>query len=329
MEPAPTPIAAPRPDNDPPAEPVVAIVTAPVVPATPIEVPVVPAPVVTAPVVDHRDAVRLPEVPQTPVLDPRPVAAPGPAPDVGPKAPPGLGAVASDAHGFFADLTVAGQTQRFRYVAPGTFTMGSPDGEAGHDSDETAHQVTLTRGFWIADSECTQRLWQAVLDEKPSTFLGEQLPVHKVSRDDCERFCARLNQLVPGIGARLPWEAEWEYACRAGTSDPYPGFWKLDDTRACYGSRQPRPVKSYPCNAWGLYDVVGNVREWCRDSYADFAARPATDPHPAGKGKGVSRGGCWEDSAKSCRSASRDQAWLEVSAPSIGLRLVLDAVPAH
>jgi formylglycine-generating enzyme required for sulfatase activity len=299
---SPVPAAEPRE-----AEPPVAVASAQI----PAAAPALPSPSLEAPVA-------------APAPTPAPVAAP-----VKPAGPPAPAAfvVAQDAHGFYGDLTVAGQALRFRHCAPGSFTMGSPAAEPGHGSDEAEHAVTLTRGFWIADSECTQRLWQLVLNEKPSSFEGETLPVNKISRDDAQRFCAKLNALVAGLGARLPWEAEWEFACRAGSADPYPGFWRLDDTKACYGTTKPRPVKSYPCNAWGLYDMVGNVREWCQDGFAKYPAQAVNDPHPTPGDSGVSRGGCWEDSAKNCRSASRHESWIAKSSVSNGLRVVVDEPP--
>ncbi|MBA2480609.1 MAG: protein kinase [Planctomycetes bacterium] len=310
-----------EPATTPRTEPVTATRAPPLEETPPFSAP---APAPAPPESVAPPLVSAPAAPADPPVPAVPLAPPVSAKPSGPPAPPVLGAVVQDAYGHFADLAVAGQTLRFRHCPPGMFAMGSPAQEANRGSDETRHQVVLSRGFWIADSECTQRLWKDVLDAKPSSFAGETLPVNKISREDAERFCARLNVLVPGLGARLPWEAEWEYASRAGSADPYPGFWKLDDTKACFGTTRPQPVKSFACNAWGMYDTIGNVREWCQDAYQPYSADAQTDPRPVGKGKGVTRGGCWEDSTKYCRSASRHEAWTNISAPTSGLRLVID-----
>jgi formylglycine-generating enzyme required for sulfatase activity len=255
-----------------------------------------------------------------------PVAAAEPADK--PKRSPGLGAPAKDDKGWYADLTVAGVKQRFRWCVPGAFTMGSPESEDGRDRDETQHQVTLTRGFWIADTECAQELWQAVMGEDPSTKQGERLPVNHVSRDDCQHFCAELAKHAPGLRPRLPWEAEWEYAARAGGSDPFPGAARIDKKTACFDASGPREVASFPPNAWGLYDMAGNVAEWCADRFSPYAKADAKDPQPAGTSdQGVARGGYWEDEADSCRSAKRHRKWPNQAGNSLGLRLVVDAAP--
>jgi formylglycine-generating enzyme required for sulfatase activity len=242
------------------------------------------------------------------------------------RAPPRLGPVQNDEFGAFADLKYAGLIQRFRYCPPGRFNMGSPDYEAPGIRDETLHRVTLTRGFWLADTECTQAWWRAIMRENPSTFSGDELPVNRLSRPACERFIARLNKRVQDLRTRLPSEAEWEYACRAGTSDPFGGLIQLSNESACFGGTRPCTVKSFAPNRWGFYDMLGNVREWCSDEYAPFTSEAATDPLRSGTGAGVSRGGCWEDNASECRAARRARSWVETDAASIGIRLAIDAV---
>ena len=128
-----------------------------------------------------------------------------------------------DDYGLYADLTVeTGITQRFRWIASGTFMMGSPKTEAGRSDDEVQHEVTLSLGYWLADTACTQALWQAVMGENPSLFSNDpHNPIDQVSWDDAQQFIAKLNQRFPDLNACLPNEAQWEYACRAGTTTPF------------------------------------------------------------------------------------------------------------
>jgi hypothetical protein len=131
-------------------------------------------------------------------------------------------AIGRDPHGLYADLSVQGVTQRFRWIAPGSFLMGSPDSEPERYDDERQHRVTLTRGYWLAETACTQSLWQAVTGSNPGYFKDDpRNPVEQVSWKDVRTFIEALNGLVPRLGARLPTEAEWEYACRAGTETPF------------------------------------------------------------------------------------------------------------
>ena len=111
--------------------------------------------------------------------------------------------------------------QRFRWIQPGSFVMGSPEEENGRYDDETPHQVNLSQGYWLADTACTQALWQAVMGNNPSQFKGENRPVDSVSWNDVQQFIETLNQQQPGLNLRLPSEAEWEYACRAGTTGAF------------------------------------------------------------------------------------------------------------
>lgn len=225
-----------------------------------------------------------------------------------------------DAHGRFVMVTLGEVVQRFRWVAPGKFMMGSPASEAGRWEDEgPQHEVELTRGYWMADTPVTQALWTAVMGQNPSRYPGAQRPVERVSWEDCQRFVAKLNGLVPGLNARLPSEAEWEYACRAGTTG---ATWmgELDiqgdgirasvlDSIAVYYGNSPdgtQPVRSKAPNPLGLYDMLGNVYEWCGDWFTDYDAAPAIDPHgPKVGSRRVERGGCWFSDARFVRAADR------------------------
>ena len=201
--------------------------------------------------------------------------------------------------------TVSGVVFAFRWCPPGTFTMGSPTTEEGRYSDETQHQVALTKGFWMMETEVTQKQWKAVMGNLPDCgFKGDDLPVERVSWNDCQEFCRKCTQL--GLPVQLPTEAQWEYACRAGTTGAYAD--SLGEM-AWYGSNssgKTHPVGTKKPNAWGLYDMHGNVWEWCQDWKADYPSGSVTDP--AGPSTGsyrVRRGGSWNDLARDCRSACR------------------------
>ena len=200
--------------------------------------------------------------------------------------------------------TVNGVEFAFRYCPPGTFTMGSPTTEEGRKGNETRHEVTLTKGFWMMETEVTQKQWKAVMGTNSSEFKGDDLPVETVTWNDCQEFCKKCTQL--GLPVQLPTEAQWEYACRAGTTGAYAG--SLDEM-AWYGSNSASktyPVGTKKPNAWGLYDMHGNVWEWCADWDGSYPSGSVTDP--AGPSDGslrVYRGGSWSSDAGDCRSACR------------------------
>ena len=194
--------------------------------------------------------------------------------------------------------------------------MGSPASEEGrHDDEGPQHEVTLTRGFWLADTPVTQALWSAVMGENPSRFQdGGDLrrPVEQVSWEDCQRLCEHLCERVSGPAFRLPTEAEWEFACRAGTKDAtYAEKLRVSrDEIAWYtanGENQTHPVKLKLSNQWGLYDVLGNVWEWCSDhAYRVYSSAAQQNPTgPAAGGSPVVRGGSWFDLAGGVRAAFR------------------------
>ncbi len=219
-------------------------------------------------------------------------------------------------------LTIKGVEVAFRWCPPGTFMMGSPEGEAERDDNETLHEVELTRGFWLAETETTQGLWTAVMGNNPSHFKGDDLlPAEKVSWDDCQDFIRKLNDMgivTDGV-FRLPTESEWEYACRAGTTTAISFGNVCDGSQAnCNGNypygtdskgqylEKTAKVGSYIANPWGLYDMHGNVLEWCADWYGDYPTGKSTDPTGATSGRNrVLRGGSWHNLARDCRSASR------------------------
>jgi formylglycine-generating enzyme required for sulfatase activity len=118
-------------------------------------------------------------------------------------------------------INIKGIEQRFRWIEPGKFMMGSPESEPERYDDELLHEVVLTKGFWLAETACTQELWEAVMGSNSSRFKGKKRPVENVSWEDCATFLEKINILIPGRNFRLPTEAEWEYACRAGTQTPF------------------------------------------------------------------------------------------------------------
>ncbi|MBO4287887.1 MAG: formylglycine-generating enzyme family protein [Kiritimatiellae bacterium] len=198
-----------------------------------------------------------------------------------------------------------GEEMRFRWCPAGTFTMGNPESE---EDDERQHGVTLTKGFWLAETPVTQGQWESVMGNNPSYFKGADLPVEQVSWDDSQSFIEKVNAQLSGVRLRLPTEAEWEYACRAGTTGAYGGTGNLDEM-GWYDENsgdRTHPVKLKAPNDWGLYDMHGNVWEWCADWYGDYPSGSVTDPTGPSSGSGrVLRGGGWGNCARYCRSASR------------------------
>ncbi len=245
----------------------------------------------------------------------------------GPAAPKARGALTvvqtkpvKDEHGRKMTLRIGSVEQVFRWVPPGTFMQGSPEAEAGRWDDEgPQHEVELRHGYWLADTPVTQALWQAVMQTNPSRFKGDERPVETVSWDDARDFIARLNGLAPGLNARLPTEAEWENACRAGTTKAtWMGDLDLtsDGVRAAvlneiawyYGNSPDgtKPVRGKQPNPMGLYDMLGNVWEWCSDFYGPYQAGRLTDPTGPAEGScRVIRGGGWSSRARDVRAANR------------------------
>ena len=210
----------------------------------------------------------------------------------------------------------------FVWIPSGTFLMGSPKEEHGREpraSDETQHKVTLSKGFYMGVYAVTQEQWQTVMGNNPSTFKGKKnLPVEMVSWNDCQEFIMKLRR-IDKKAYRLPSEAEWEYCCRAGTTTSY-YFGKIISTDLANFNGQKEiangrkgvhrgktmPVGSFPANAWGLYDMHGNVYQWCQDWEGDYPQKDVVDPKGPDKGEGrVLRGGSWISFPTSCRSACR------------------------
>jgi formylglycine-generating enzyme required for sulfatase activity len=226
-----------------------------------------------------------------------------------------------DEHGLWIAFTFNGIYQVFRWIPPGTFLMGSPANEPERMAErETQHQVTLMQGYWLADTACTQALWEAVMGNNPANFKDDNNnPVEQISWDDVQVFLQKLNGLIPGLDAALPTEAQWEHACRAGTTTPfsfgenitpeqvnYHGEYPYADGKKGLYRKKTVPVKSFPANPWGLYEMHGNIWEWCHDWFGDYPAEPVADPAGAETGsRRVLRGGSWRHNGGDVRSARR------------------------
>ena len=226
----------------------------------------------------------------------------------------------------------------FVWIPEGSFMMGSglapSDTKARyggtideHHEEHPQHLVTISKGFWMGTFEVTQAQWQAVMGTNPSKFKATDCPVERVSWDDAQEFIARLNEKGEN-GYRLPTEAEWEYACRAGSATAF----SCGDGPACLAgiawfeenSRgETQPVGQKKANPWGLCDMHGNVWEWCQDGMEDYPAGSATDPLVTSLGSGrVKRGGSFSDPPGKCRAAARAKGFRDEGEANLGFRLV-------
>ncbi len=225
-------------------------------------------------------------------------------------------------------FTVNGVSFNMVKVEGGTFTMGATfeQGSDAWDDEKPTHRVTLD-GYYIGETEVTQALWQAVMGKNPSNFKGENLPVEKVSWDDCRTFIRKLNELTGGSFA-LPTEAQWEFAARGGNKSQgykYCGSNNLGDV-AWYTSNsgsKTHAVGTKQPNELGLYDMSGNVYEWCSDWYGSYSSAAVTNPAgPASGSSRVGRGGSWRDDAWICRTSGRGYGTPDYRYYFLGLRLV-------
>lgn len=220
-------------------------------------------------------------------------------------------------------------------IKGGTFQMGSPTTEKERSDNETLHEVTVSN-FQMGQTEVTQKQWQAVMGTNPSSFKGQDLPVDSVSWNDAQAFITRLKQQT-GREFRLPTEAEWEYASRSGTTTPFSFGDNISPEQVNYDGNYPYSngqkgeyrqttiaVKSLPANAWGLYEMHGNVLEWCSDWYGDYSTEAVTNPTGATNGMSrVLRGGSWYGSAWNARSAFRYYSTPDYGNYYVGFRFAL------
>ena len=193
------------------------------------------------------------------------------------------------------------------YCPPGEFVMGSPVDEVYRCPNEPQHHVRLTRGYWIGKYLVTQEQWQIIMGVNVSYFIGDKLPVDQVNWNECQEFVKRLKAFTK-FEMRLPTDAEWEYACRAGTIGPFSGNGVLDDMGWHEGNSDDttHPVGMKLPNAWGIYDMHGNVWEWCNDWYGDNILKNTINPTgPDAGDERIMRGGAWDCHYRECRSARR------------------------
>jgi formylglycine-generating enzyme required for sulfatase activity len=225
---------------------------------------------------------------------------------------------------------------KFVWIPSGNFMMGTPKDEIGGDFEKKIqHKVTLTKGFYMGVHHVTQEQWQAVMGNNPSQYKNEKnSPAENLSWDDCQKFVKKLRE-KDKKPYRLPTEAEWEYACRAGTTTPfhfgetistdqvnYNGNYTYSNGKKGQYRQKPTPVGSFPANAWGLHDMHGNLWQWCQDWYGNYPQKDVVDPQGPEKGDlRVLRGGAFNESPVSSRSASR--IWHQPDRPgeTIGFRV--------
>lgn len=248
----------------------------------------------------------------------------------GPGQPSWATAAGRDDFGWWADLVIgSAPVQRFRLVPSGTFTMGSPASEAGHKNDEVQVNVTITKAFWLADTECPQAVWREVMANNPSRHQGAERPVERISWRDAQAFVSKVHDLR-AMPMRLPTEAEWEYAARAGGTDFFTaarhdgiGIEQVAWFDANSGSASKAVKLRFP-NPIGLYDLHGNVWEWCQDRYAPYTTVPVSDPVGRDGEKNVARGGSWGDPVTSVRAAHRVSLKSDLRSAYVGMRLACD-----
>ncbi len=242
-----------------------------------------------------------------------------------------------DRYGLYADFRVDSVVQRMRWIMPGEFMMGSPETETEPErlEREKQHKVIHTQGFWMAETACTQALWQAVMGDNPSRFKGDGLPVENVSWEDAQQFIQTINSRITDLDLHLPTEAQWEFACRAGTTTPFHFGENITTDQVNFNGNYPYnkgekgeyrkktiPVKSFACNDWGLYEMHGNVWEWCADWYGEYPDNTVVDPVGPNKGTvRVLRGGSWFFYGRYVRSAIRHRYEPGCRFHSFGFRL--------
>ena len=247
-----------------------------------------------------------------------------------------------DRFGLWMEVLLEGKPNRFRWIEPGEFWMGSPEGEKGkNDNEGPRHVVRLTEGFWLAETACSQSVWQSVMGSNPSKFADDpQNPVEMVSWDEVQGFLREVERRLPGVKADLPTEAEWEYACRAGSETAFSWGDGIAPSQANYNAtisyangptgeyrEKTVPVKTYAPNAWGLYQMHGNVWEWCADGQRQYDGALQVDPRGPEGGEADApravRGGSWDLAPHWLRAAFRSHGPRGWGYDSLGFRFSL------
>ena len=224
-----------------------------------------------------------------------------------------------DEFGLWMAFSYKGQRQQFRWCEPGSFLMGSWEDEPERNTKEFKHKVVFSKGFWIADTTVTQSLWEAVMGNNPSRFKSKNRPVEGISWNDTQVFIKTMNRLKPELNLCLPTEAQWEYACRAGSNTSFCWGEQINSELVNFDGEQPYnngqkseyrrstvDVKSFHQNNWGLWQVHGNVYECCQDRFGGYLSGLATDQLVSSiDDSRALRGGSWFNDGGGCRSAHR------------------------
>ncbi len=254
-----------------------------------------------------------------------------------------------DEYGYYAEFSITtgpmywdAVTQRMRWIPAGTFLMGSPEDESTRNDNEVQREITISNGFWLGDTTCRQELWEAVMGDNPSHVPGPARPVEMVSHDDAKAFCDRVNEQITSLRLRLPTEAEWEYACRSGTGTAFSYGATVSTDDVNFDGNYPMPdspkgeyrettidCRTLPPNAWGVYQMHGNVWEWCEDWYGEYDLEATFDPSGPSQGSArVIRGGSWITYARHARSAYRDRSVPAARSIGLGFRCLSSVKPS-
>ena len=222
-------------------------------------------------------------------------------------------------------LEIAGSSFEFAHIPRGSFEMGSlPDEEGRNPDREKLHHVTITEPFWMGTTEITQEQWEAVMGSNPSKHVGKDLPVENISWTDIQVFIDKLHTAT-GKTFRLPSEAQWEYACRAGTKTPLSGDMDLVSWNIENSGRKSHPVATKEPNPWGLYDMHGNILEFCSDWFTEDISELTEDPKGPSSGiKRVMKGGGFTGRTRHLRAADRQPVDPNIGDFYMGFRLTMD-----
>ncbi len=226
-----------------------------------------------------------------------------------------------DNFGIWLEFDIKNITLRMRWIKPGTFLMGSPEEEPYRNHNENQREVTVSKGFWFADTACSQELWQIIMENNPSYCKGSRKPVENVSWNDCKEFLDKINIYLKNLALSFPSEEQWEYTCRAGTTTSFSFGINITPDLVNYNGKYPYlgnenglnreetvEIKSLPPNQWGMYEMHGNVWEWCVDLFGKYNTDIMVEGIQTTENQyRVLRGGSAYSNATNCRSAARSK----------------------